>query len=400
MSWPKQPVAELCEFAIDCVNKTAPTVDHETPYKMIRTTNIKNGFIDLNQVKYVSKEVFLKWTRRSKPKYGDVILTREAPVGEIGRYTSSDENVLLGQRLFHYRPNPQKLDWNFLAYVLMSPQVQGYLKGIGFGATVDHIKVGDAENLEIPCPPIEMQKCIGNILSNYDSLIENNKRRIQLLEDFARLLYEEWFVRLRFPGYEGVKIEGGLPKGWKHKTFGEICSVLKKTILPENISPKTPYIGLEHMPRRSITLSEWGDAADVTSTKFKFNPGNILFGKIRPYFHKVGIALTEGITSSDMIVLEASSPRELPFTLLTASSDSFVAIVSKTVKEGSKMPRADIKVMEAHQIRYPSDEILQKFDRIVEPILLELKVLSFQMKKLAQARDLLLPRLMNGEIAV
>ena len=81
MKWPSRPVSELCTLAVDCVNKTAPTVDYETPFKMIRTTNVKEGFIYLDDVNYVTEEVFEKWTRRSRPQYGDVILTREAPVG-------------------------------------------------------------------------------------------------------------------------------------------------------------------------------------------------------------------------------------------------------------------------------------------------------------------------------
>ncbi|MBF0177698.1 MAG: restriction endonuclease subunit S [Magnetococcales bacterium] len=147
------------------MNKTAPTVDYETPFKMIRTTNIKSGFVYLNDVNYVTEETFEKWSRRSTPQFGDVILTREAPVGEAGRFTSNDPTVFLGQRLFHYRHHPLKLDWNFLAYVLQSHEVQGRLRGMGFGATVHHIKVGDAENLLIPCPPIGTQRRIGDILS-------------------------------------------------------------------------------------------------------------------------------------------------------------------------------------------------------------------------------------------
>lgn len=171
VKWDFKPINELCIFAIDCVNKTAPVVEYKTPYKMIRTTNVKNGFIDLDTVRYVEKDIFDKWTRRSKPKYGDVILTREAPVGSVGRFVSKDNNVFLGQRLFHYRPNPELLDWNFLAYFLQSEAIQSKLDGMSFGATVDHITVEDAETLKIACPHISIQKKIGNILSNYDNLI-------------------------------------------------------------------------------------------------------------------------------------------------------------------------------------------------------------------------------------
>jgi type I restriction enzyme S subunit len=107
MTWPQYPVSSLCEFAVDCVNKTAPIVDYETDYKMIRTTNVKGGFIDLEDVKYVTQETFENWTRRSKPQLGDVILTREAPVGEVGRFTSDDEKVFWASVSSTTGPTPQ-----------------------------------------------------------------------------------------------------------------------------------------------------------------------------------------------------------------------------------------------------------------------------------------------------
>ena len=90
MTWPYRPINELCILAIDCVNKTAPTVDYETEFKMIRTTNVKGGFIDLETVRFVTKDTYDQWTRRSRPLLGDVVLTREAPVSEVGRVTFKD----------------------------------------------------------------------------------------------------------------------------------------------------------------------------------------------------------------------------------------------------------------------------------------------------------------------
>ena len=241
MTWPKRPVSKLCVLAVDCVNKTAPTVDHETDFKMIRTTNVKGGFIDLTEVRFVTDEVFRKWTRRSQPTFGDVILTREAPVGEVGRFTSTEDQVMLGQRLFHYRPDPALLDWNFLAYVLQSREIQGRLQGFGFGATVDHIRVGDAEHLEIPCPPIEIQRRIGDILALYDDLIENNRRRITLMEEAVRLFYREWFVHLRFPGHEHIKVFDGVPEGWRRRHLSEVVTTqygFTETSTTEPVGPK------------------------------------------------------------------------------------------------------------------------------------------------------------------
>lgn len=398
MSWPLRPVSELCLLAVDCVNKTAPRVDYETPYKMIRTTNVKGGFIDLTDVGYVTKETFEKWTRRSKPMFGDVILTREAPVGEVGRYTTNDESVFLGQRLFHYRADPRVLDWNFLAFALQSHEVQGRLRSLGFGATVEHIKVGDAENLLIPCPSIDIQQQIGSTLSAYDDLIENNRRRMALLEESARLLYREWFVHLRFPGHEHTHLVGGVPHGWEQKALGDLCENVRETVHPEALETDTPYIGLEHMPRRSISLGDWGRVEQVTSTKHRFRTGEILFGKIRPYFHKVGVAFVDGVASSDAIVIRPVDEKLHSLVLMTSSSDEFVAVTAQQMKEGSKMPRADWKQMQQYTVLVPPDGLLSDFNSFIQPIVWQLKALCFSNRQLLNARDLLLPRLMSGEI--
>jgi restriction endonuclease S subunit len=252
----------------------------------------------------------------------------------------------------------------------------------------------------IPLPPIEVQQRLASILSAYDGQMENNRRRIGLLEKAARLLYEEWFVRLRFPGHEHTPVIKGLPKGWELKPLNAICPDLREAANPTDLEPGTPYIGLEHMPRRSITLLDWGTAEDVTSTKLRYLAGDILFGKIRPYFHKVGFALTDGVTSSDAIVLRPSEPLYYSFALLTVSSDWFVNIVSKTAKEGSKMPRADWNLMEMHSLVVPPRALLETLNETIKPMLDQLRTLALQNLKLRAARDLLLPRLMSGEIEV
>jgi len=399
MCWPDVKISDVCQLAVDCVNKTAPVVDYETPYKMIRTTNVRGGFVDTNNCRYVTEETFKKWTRRSIPKKNDIILTREAPLGDVGR-VMSDDVIFLGQRLFHYRANPKKINPGFLAYVLQSPLVQGRIKSKGFGATVQHVKVGVCEKLLIPLPPLPIQKKIGSILSTYDDLIENNRRRIQLLEEAARLLYKEWFVHLRFPGHEHTRITDGVPEGWNLKPLNELCYQYKETIEPKKVSFETPYIGLEHMPRRSITFSDWESSEKVTSTKFVFNEKDILFGKIRPYFHKVGFALCDGITSSDAVVIRARQTLLYHFVLAYISSDYFVDLASKTCREGSKMPRADWNYLEKQSVLVPSKEQLVEFSESHELIINQLKTLALLNIKLAQARDLLLPKLMNGEIEV
>lgn len=249
-------------------------------------------------------------------------------------------------------------------------------------------------------PPLDTQKRIAGILSAYDDLIENNRRRMALLEDAARQLYREWFVRFRFPGHEHTRITNAVPRGWAKRTLGNLCEEVRETVKPEAIDSDTPYIGLEHMPRRSISLSEWGTADQVTSSKHRFREGEILFGKIRPYFHKVGIAFLDGVASSDAIVIRPLEVNFRGLVLMTVSSDPFVAVTAQTMKEGSKMPRADWKQMQAYPVPLPPAGLLGTFEGVILATVQQLKTLTLANQKLRAARDLLLPRLMSGEIAV
>jgi type I restriction enzyme S subunit len=254
--------------------------------------------------------------------------------------------------------------------------------------------------LKVNAPDQTTQERIAAILSTYDDLIENNRRRMALLEDAARQMYQEWFVRLRFPGYEHSRIVDGVPEGWQENTLGDVCINLRETVSPDTLDPTTPYIGLEHIPRRSISLTEWGNVGQVTSTKLRFHAGEILFGKIRPYFHKVGIAFVDGVASSDTIVIRAIEERLNDLVLMTMSSDPFVATTSQNMREGSKMPRADWKQMKEYPVAVPPDVLLKTFNDTIRTITDQLKNLTFQNQKLRAARDLLLPKLMSGEISV
>ena len=138
----------------------------------------------------------------------------------------------------------------------------------------------------------------------------------------------------------------------------------------------------------------------MTSSKHRFREGEILFGKIRPYFHKVGIAFVDGVASSDAIVIRPIDSKLRGLVLMTVSSDPFVAVTAQTMREGSKMPRADWKQMKAYLEPIPPDGLLNSFESLIRSIVEQLRILTFANQKLRTARDLLLPKLMSGEIAV
>ena len=389
---------EVCKFIVDCLHKTAPT--QPTGYPSIRTPNVRRGRLLLDGVNRVSESVYAEWTKRAIPKPGDLILAREAPAGNVA-IIREGQTVCLGQRTVHLRPDQEKVDPDFLCYYLLAPRQQGALLAGETGATAGHVNMRDIRRLKLDTlPTVPEQQRRGQIIAAYDDLIDNNSQRIALLEKAARLLYREWFVRFRFPGYEHAKIVDGLPEGWKRRTLGDLVGVVKQRVKPSDFEEFDIHIGLEHIPRRSFTLAAWEPADGLASGKWRFEEGDILFCKIRPYFHKVGFTVRRGLVSSDALVWRVHDEADWPIVLCATSSDHFVAVASKTMREGSKMPRADWKVLQEYVIPEPLGELLDDFNEAVRRIAAQCRTLALQNRALAKARDLLLPRLMNGQISV
>ncbi|MFG2880236.1 restriction endonuclease subunit S [Streptomyces sp. NPDC048337] len=155
--WPIAAIEDLCSVVVDCVNRTAPVVDEVTPFRMIRTTNVRNGRIDLDDARYVNEETFHRWNRRATPRRGDVVFTREAPVGEAG-IIETDDPVFLGQRLMLYRPHPDRSTAAYLATALMSPQLRAQYEQAGSGSTVKHLSLPTCRGLQVPAPPVGAQR--------------------------------------------------------------------------------------------------------------------------------------------------------------------------------------------------------------------------------------------------
>lgn len=376
-------------------------VDNGVP--VIRGSNLNNGrFLDMNEFVYVSESKARKDLSSNFAKPGDLVFTQRGTLGQVA--IIPDEGIsdyyVVSQSQMKMTVDGTKADRFFLYYYFSSHEAIDRITNFVSSSGVPHINLTTLRSFEIPVPPLGIQKKISSILSAYDDLIENNRRRIRLLEDAARLLYREWFVRLRFPGHEHVRIKDGVPEGWERKTLGDLCVEVRESVKPDAVDFNTPYIGLEHMPRRSISLNEWGKAEQVISSKHRFLKGDVLFGKIRPYFHKAGVAFIDGITSSDAIVIRPNDPSLFGIVLMTASSDAFVALTAQNMREGSKMPRSDWKQMREYPVVLPYNGILRNFDNLIRATVDQLKMLTFMNKKLQIARDLLLPRLMKGDIVV
>ena len=194
--WVEKRIEEWCASIIDCVNKTAPVVEGPTPFKMIRTTNVRNGCVDVSTVRFVTEETYKVWTRRQIPQNGDVILTREAPMGEVGMLLT-DDKVFLGQRLVSYRANPNILDNHFLLFALQSGDLQDQIHAKASGSTVQHMRVPDTKNLLLAAPPLQQQR---EVVAKLASLrIETQRlesiyhQKLSALDDLKKSLLHQAF---------------------------------------------------------------------------------------------------------------------------------------------------------------------------------------------------------------
>ncbi len=182
-------------------------------------------------------------------------------------------------------------------------------------------------------------------------------------------------------------------------TLGDVAEHPRRGIQPNRITPDTPYIALEHMPRRSVALSDWGLAGGLESNNFEFKKGEILFGKLRPYFHKAGVAPVDGVCSTNIVVVAARSPHWFAFALAHVSSDEFVEYTNAG-STGTKMPRTRWTEMARYDIALPPTVVAKAFTEGLQPSVDRIIAGIHESRTLAALRDTLLPKLISGELRV
>ena len=290
-------------------------------------------------------------------------------------------------------------DQRFVSYFL---RCQGLGSRDG-AAAVPGINRNVLHRLPARRPPLATQRKIAATLSAYDDLIDNNNRRIKLLEEMFHRIHREWLVDYRYPGREKVPLVdstlGPIPKGWEWMELGQLAAESRLVVDPGSVAPTTPYVGLEHMPQRSIAIAEWGLAAQAGSQKYEFKAGDVLFGKIRPYFHKVAVSPVDGICSTDAIVIRSHSPKLSGLVLAVVSSDAFVEEAVQT-SQGTKMPRANWNVLQRYPVALPPPVLIESFGSYMDRTVAMIHRLVMSNRNLGATRDLLLPRLISGGIDV
>ncbi len=357
--------------------------------------------------------------QRYRVRTGDIVYSRRGDVEKRALIGLREDGWLCGTGCLRVRLGENGADPRYASYYLGHPAVREWIVRHAHGATMPNLNTAILSACPFVAPPLPEQRAIAHILGTLDDKIELNRRTNATLEAMARALFQSWFVDFDpvrakmegrdtglpkevadlFPARLVDSVTGEIPMGWIAATLGAIAASPRRGIDPASVVADTPYIGLEHMPRRSLALVDWGRAASVSSNKTAFDKGNILFGKLRPYFHKVGIAPANGVCSTDIVVLRARTRSWSAFVLACVSSSAFVDHTSRT-STGTKMPRTSWRTMANYELCQPTDAIAMAFQRVVSPMLERIVANVHESRALAGLRDALLPKLISGEIPV
>ncbi len=387
----------------------------------MRAGHVRDRHIDLDGVERFHRQLAAAVAPKMS-HVGDVVVTTKGnSTGRTAFMGDKQPPVVYSPHLSYWRSrDPEVVVPGFLRYWARSQQFRNQLGGLA-GSTdmAPYISLVDQKRLRILLPPTTVQRGIAGILGTLDDKVELNRRMNATLETAVRALFKSWFVDFdpvrakaegRDPGlpariaglfpdaFENSEL-GDIPAGWIVATLGDVAVSLRRPVKPSELDAGTPHIGLEHMPRKSIALEEWGNADSLESGKAAFRRGEILFGKLRPYFHKVGVAPTDGVCSTDVVVLTSKSEAWYGFVVAHLSSDAFVAYTNAG-STGTKMPRTSWSEMARYPVALPPAAVGAAFTERVCPMIERILASAHETRTLAAVRDALLPRLVSGEFSI
>ena len=338
-------------------------------------------------------------------KAGDVFITRTSEtMDELGMSSVALKdypNATYNGFTKRLRPITDRVNPRYIGYYLRTPKFRGQFMAFSTMTTRASLANNDLLNMEVELPTMEIQHRIATILSRYDSLIENYQKQIKLLEEAAQRLYKEWFVDLRFPGHENTKIVDGVPEGWEKKKVGEVCDINKTNIPKEYKYDYIRYTDLGNVREGTIQESVRYDyGQEPGRAKRIAKDGDTIWGMVRPNLKSFALVQNPqpyDVYSTGFAVL---SPVAVPFTFLycALTTDAFVGYLVNCTN-GAAYPAVKAEHFKNAEIIIPHEKLLESFHHISKPIFRKIKSLSAQIRLLSEARDRLLPKLMNGEIS-
>jgi len=414
--WIECKLADACS-SID-YGLTAPAVDNAVGPRFLRITDIVNGSIDWKTVPHVVADQ--ETTEKYRLDCGDIVIARTGASTGASAYVKEPPSAVFASYLVRLKIKAE-FDSRFISYYLKSNTFWSFIRGVlGDKSAQPNASASTMTQAPLRTPKSrQQQRSIAHILGTLDDKIELNRRMNETLEAMARALFKSWFVDFdpvrakaegRDPGLPKPIADlfpdrlvaselGEIPEGWSVGTIGDVAVHARRGVQPSEIDASTPYIALEHMPKRCIALSEWAAGDGLKSNKFRFKRGEILFGKLRPYFHKVGVAPVDGVCSTDIVVVTPREDGWFGFVLGHVSSTAFVEYTNAG-STGTKMPRTSWGEMARYPVVIPSANIGEAFSAQIRSAIDRIIASIHESRTLAALRDTLLPKLISGEIRV
>ena len=406
--WKKVKLKDCCHSISDGDHLPPPKSNSGVPFVTIANIDATNH-IDFGNTMFVPLEYYNSLNDIRKAKCNDILYS---VVGSFGKPVLIKENIPFAfqRHIAILRPNNEIADSRFLYYVMLTRDFFMQADTVAIGAAQRTISLTALRNMEVKLPSMETQYRIASILSRYDSLIENYQKQIKLLEEAAQRLYKEWFVDLHFPGHENAKIVDGVPEGWEKKTIDDVtCKVTTGLNPRKNFvlgKGSNYYVTIKNMADNTLFLDDRCDRVDNEALE-KINKrsdlkiGDILFSGIGTIGRValVDIPTNNWNVSESVFTLRANDIVTKEFLYLMLLSPDMQNYCQSNAhgaaQKGIRM--ADLK---AYSFNLPPFGVIQKFTNLVTPTIKKVSSIRNQIRLLTEARDRLLPRLMNGEIAV
>lgn len=399
MSWKKAKLSECCQSISDGDHQAPPKSNKGIPFVTI--SNIKNNSFDFTNCMHVPQSYYDNLLAKRKPQKGDILYS---VVGSFGIPVLIKENVkfTFQRHIAILRPNPHIVEPAYMYYSMLSKAFFLQADAAAIGAAQRTISLSSLQNLTINLPDLPTQRRIASILSAYDDLIENNRRQIKLLEEAAQRLYREWFVELRFPGHESVKVVDGVPEGWMKGTVDNIVKLLSGY----------PFKSSEYVSSgkyRLITIKNVKDG--------EFSPDNVDYIDQLPDKVPSHCILTEGdillsltgnigrvciVNGYNYLLNQRVAKLQTLHPAYAYCMFRSKEMLNKMTALSNGVAQQNLSPIRAEKIRIliPSSNLLFQFKNIVEPIISQIILLNNQITFACEARDRLLPELMGREIEV
>lgn len=415
MSW---PIRKFATLVADIKNAlvggpfgskltTRDYVDEGVP--VIRGANMSNGrFILEDDFVFVTDEKKRKDLQSNLARPGDLIFTQRGTLGQVAiiPHDASYGEFIVSQSQMKATLDPEKADTAFYYYFFSSQKVVDTILNMTSSSGVPHINLGTLKDFEVPVPPLPTQKRIAGILSAYDDLIENNRRRIGLLEQAARLLHREWFVHLRFPGHETAKIVDGLPEGWERATLGQVADEVDYGFTASaSLDVDGPrFLRITDIVSGAINWHQVPrcEIPEGRLKKFSLKEGDVVVartGATTGWARRIGELAEQAVFASYLVRFRFGQRIDPMLAATFMESDLYKTTIQGRLG-GAAQPNASAKVLAGVEIAVPPRDLQDDFKRQISKTNGFVDLLVKENAKLTRARDLLLPRLMDGRIPV